>query len=325
MKKRSRDAQAEQIEMILEQLEKGVAPWVKPWQTLGNQRNAGTGRGYNGGNAVYLSAVMSSLGYNTPLWVTAKQATALGGHVKGRKTRNGEVVQEDEYNNSWAVIWFRPNERTKLDSDGNPVLDDNGDEETVTSWMRGVQFVYNVEQTTIDPKKYTKLLPAATKTQLERNDEIEAFLSKVHKSCGFKLQFGGDRACYSSMTDRISVPELDRFKSSEDFYATQIHEFAHATGHKSRLNRPLNNVFGSKSYAEEELVAELTAAFVGADFQIDGQCQHPEYLANWFEAVSKDKRIFNRAASKAKKAADFLRKAAAPKKAKKSEASKKAA
>lgn len=309
--KKSRDAYSEQLDSILEQLENGVAPWVKPWQTLGNQRNGKTGRVYSGSNALYLISIMTNKGYTTPLWVTTKQAKALGGHVKGRKMVNGVETQADEYDNSYLVVWFRPATSAKLDSDGEPVLDENGEVVERTSWIRGVQFVYNVEQTTIDPKKYAKLLPDVTQPNTnERNEEVEAALEAIHTDCGFELRFGGDRACYSSMQDRVSIPEMSRFVDTENFYATQMHEFAHASGHKSRLNRPLNNVVGSKAYAEEELVAEMTAAFLGAEYQMDGKCQHPEYINSWFTALQKDKRIFHRAASKAKKAADFLKKSA---------------
>jgi len=93
-------------------------------------------------------------------------------------------------------------------------------------------------------------------------------------------------------------------------YGTNFHEFAHATGHKSRLARGLDNTFGSDAYAEEELVAELAAAFIGAEFQIDGQCQHPAYLGHWFKVLDNDKQLFYRAASKAKKAVTFIKEAA---------------
>lgn len=310
---KKRNAQDEQVDLILDQIAKGVAPWAKPWQSLGAQRNARTGRLYNGGNALYLAAVADTMGYSTPLWVTAKQAQDLGGRVKGSKKTliNGELVevQKDEYANSWPVQWFRPCTKDKLDKDGQPVLNDDGEPEERTFWRHGVQFVYNVEQTTIPAKKYAKQLPKA-KAEHERNAEVEAFLTAAHKGCGFELSFGGDRAFYRPSTDAVRVPKDESFDKIEEFYATNFHEFGHATGHKSRLARGLNNSFGSDAYAMEELVAELTAAIIGAEYQIDGVCQHPQYLGNWFKVLDNDKQLFYRAASKAKKAAAFLQKAA---------------
>ena len=312
-RRRTRNAQDEQVEAILNQIAAGVAPWAKPWQSLGAQRNARTGRLYNGGNALYLAAIADLQGYSVPLWVTAKQAQDLGGRVKGSKKTlvNGELteVQKDEYANSWPVQWFRPCTKAKLDADGQPVLNDDGEPEERTFWRHGVQFVYNVEQTTIDPKKYAKHLPTV-KAEHERNAEVEAFLDNAHAGCGFGLSFGGDRAFYRPSADAVKVPKAESFKRIEEFYATNLHEYGHATGHKTRLARGLDTTFGSDSYAEEELVAELTAAFLGAEYQIDGQCQHPEYLGHWFKVLDNDKRLFYTAASKAKKAAAFLQKAA---------------
>jgi len=308
-----RNAQDEQLELILSQLSNGVAPWAKPWQSLICQKNAKTGRQYSGGNAIYLAAVADCFGYSTPLWVTAKQAQALGGRIKGQVCTlvNGELTetQADEWKNSWIVQWFRPDEREKKDEKGKPVLDKNGDPETVVYWRKGVQFVYNVEQTTIDPKKYAKLLPKI-KDKHVRNEDIETFL--INSRCGakFGLSFGGERAFYKPSTDSVRVPKSEYFKKIEEFYATQLHEFAHASGHKSRLGRGLDNVFGSPAYAEEELTAELTAAFIGAEYQIDGHCQHIEYLGHWFTVLENDKKLFYRAASKAKKAAAYLKNAA---------------
>jgi antirestriction protein ArdC len=60
------------------------------------------------------------------------------------------------------------------------------------------------------------------------------------------------------------------FKSAATFYATAFHELGHATGHKSRLDRDLRSRFGEKAYAAEELIAELCAAFLCAEFSLDG-------------------------------------------------------
>lgn len=303
----------EQVEAILNQIAKGVAPWAKPWQSLSAQKNARTGRPYNGGNALYLAAVSDLEEYKNPLWVTSKQARELGGRVKGsvKKLVSGELteVQKDEYDRSWPVRWFRPCTKAKLDADGQPVLNDDGEPEENTFWRRGVQFVYNVEQTTIDPKKYAKHLPQ-TKGEHKRNTDVEAFLKDAVRGCGFSLSFGGNRAFYRPSTDAVRVPKASSFRKIEEFYSTNFHEYGHATGHKSRLARGMDTTFGSDAYAEEELVAELTAAFLGAEYQIDGRCQHPEYLGHWFKVLDNDNRLFYTAASKAKKAVEFLQKAA---------------
>jgi antirestriction protein ArdC len=118
---------------------------------------------------------------------------------------------------------------------------------------------------------------------------------------------GGDRAFYHPTTDRVQLPELSNFKNLSGYYATAIHELGHWTGHKTRLDRDLSGSFGTQSYAFEELVAELTAAFVLNDFNYSGELEnHASYINNWLSALKDDKKYFFKAASLANKASEFL-------------------
>src|SRR5215470_15176740 len=86
-----------------------------------------------------------------------------------------------------------------------------------------------------------------------------------------------------------------------------FHELTHWTGHKSRLDRDLKKRFGSRDYAAEELIAELGAAFLCAEFGFDGDVRSAGYIASWIELLKGDKRAFFTACSKAAKAAEHLR------------------
>src|SRR6185369_9152954 len=88
---------------------------------------------------------------------------------------------------------------------------------------------------------------------------------------------------------------------------TAYHELVHWTGHKSRLNRDLKNRFGAREYAAEELIAELGAAFLSAEFGFDGDVRNAGYIATWIDLLKSDKRAFFTACSKASKAVDYLR------------------
>ncbi len=81
----------------------------------------------------------------------------------------------------------------------------------------------------------------------------------------------------------------------------------HWTAHKSRLDRDLKNRFGSRNYAAEELIAELGAAFLCAEFGFDGDVRNAGYICPWVELLKADKRAFFTACSQASKAADYLR------------------
>ena len=110
------------------------------------------------------------------------------------------------------------------------------------------------------------------------------------------------RAC----RDAIALPDPAQFESAAYYYATSLHEHAHWSGHKSRLARDLSGRFGDSAYAAEELVAELTAAFLCAALSISGRLRHAEYLGSWLKILKEDKRAIFTAAARATEAAGFL-------------------
>jgi len=100
------------------------------------------------------------------------------------------------------------------------------------------------------------------------------------------------------------------FRDVESYYGTALHELTHWTGHPSRCARELSGYrFGSESYAFEELVAELGSAFLCAELCITPEVRddHAAYLGNWLTVLKQDTRAIFAAASRAQRAADFLR------------------
>ena len=75
----------------------------------------------------------------------------------------------------------------------------------------------------------------------------------------------------------------------------------------NRLDRDLRSRFGERAYAAEELIAELCAAFLCAEFSLDGDMRHAGYIASWISLLKADSRAFFTACSKAQAAADYLR------------------
>jgi antirestriction protein ArdC len=173
--------------------------------------------------------------------------------------------------------------------------------------------VYFVKQLQVQDKgandeTATRLVPMMRKPMRVRNpdtrDELaDAFLH----STGADIREGHGEACYIPSRDFISMPAFAAFRGADNFYNVAFHELTHWTGHKSRLDRDLKNRFGSRNYAAEELIAELGAAFLCAEFGFDGDVRNAGYIANWIELLRADKRAFFTACSQASKAADYLR------------------
>ena len=272
------DVYAEVTADIVSALESGKEmPWVKPWKSVGALRNAFTNRAYRGMNTIILG--MSP--YSDPRWATYKQIASNGGTVlKGEKGTR-------------VTLW--------------KFFKDKKDESKIIPMLRTFT-VFNIEQTEgLTLPSMSELTDRAKENSPEKRDDLEA----VIHATGADIEYVGDKAYYSPSDDHIKIPTLESFKSQDGFYSTVFHELGHWTGAESRLNREGIvgfGGFGSETYAFEELVAELTSAFIGRDLGIDGQMQdnHAGYIKSWIKVLKNDKKAIFRASSLAEKAAKFI-------------------
>ncbi len=104
------------------------------------------------------------------------------------------------------------------------------------------------------------------------------------------------------------MPDRKRFLSDVHLYSSLLHEIGHWSGAKHRLDRDLSGRFGTNAYAVEELVAELSAAFLCADLGVshDPHENTAAYIDNWLAVLKADKRVIITAAAKAQAVADYL-------------------
>jgi antirestriction protein ArdC len=123
---------------------------------------------------------------------------------------------------------------------------------------------------------------------------------------GADFRIGGERAFYSPDHDFIQVPRPEAYFEPINWHRTAIHELGHWAGAGDRLGRDLSGGFGSKKYAQEELIAEMTSAFVCASLGIVPTVRHADYIGSWLVVLRDDDRAIVRAASAASKAADYL-------------------
>jgi antirestriction protein ArdC len=276
------------VASFVAQLEAGTAPWVHPWADEGKAdpslpHNARSGRPYQGVNVLLLWAAGQAFGYPTNGWLTFSQAKIAGGHV--RKGEHGQTV-----------VFMKPLTKIEPGEDGE-------DHERAVMLLRGYS-VFNVAQCEGLPDSLTAHAVDRPADLVE--DDADAFIAAT----GAAIRRGGDRAFYSPSGDFIRLPERQRFRSRQHDQATCLHELGHWTGHERRLNRTFGQRFGDHAYAVEELVAELTAAFLCSDLGIEGQLQHAEYLANWAASLKARPNILWTASSKASAAAAYLKQCA---------------
>jgi antirestriction protein ArdC len=269
---------------IVNLLEQEIIPWRRPWTTAGLPRNLVSRKPYRGINTFLLSAS----GRVSPFWLTLRQANQLGGRV--RKGEHG------------AIIVFWKTDETEADENG---------EQGETARRRFVLRYYkiwNVEQCEL-PQAALDQLP---KIETHQHDPIEAAERIIAAMPNPpEIRYAGDKAFYSPLTDRITLPPRELFAGAEELYATAFHEIGHATGSPKRLNRESiaeAAPFGSPVYSREELIAEMTAAYLCAEAGISPAVisNQAAYIQGWLAKLRGDKRMVVTAATQAQKAADYI-------------------
>lgn len=273
---------------IVESLERGVRPWLQPWNA---EHAAGritrplrhSGEPYKGINVLMLWAEAETRNFASPYWLTFKQALELGGHV--RKGEHGS-----------SVVYASTFKKKETGDDGQEV------EEEIPFLKEYV--VFNSQQCDQLPERFYALAEPP-KEKLERIAVADAFFANTKAD----IRTGGNRAYYAIAEDYIQIPPFEAFRDAESHAATLCHELCHFTRHPSRLNREFGRKkWGDEGYAMEELVAELGSAFLCADLAITPEVRedHASYIKHWLKILKDDKRAVFSAASHASKAVDFL-------------------
>lgn len=276
------DFRQDLTDKIIAALESGTAPWQKPWDGSAGgffPINPTTGKAYRGGNALQLMGQ----GYEDNRWCTFNQA-----NENGWKIRKGEKA-------TWIEYWKWSEKSKEIDEETGKEV-----EVSIEKTRPSVFYakVFNLSQMDNVPE-LVRTAPAWDPLEMAENAIIKSQANIIHDQA--------NRAYYSSSIDEIHLPPRTSFPSAEKYYATTLHEIGHWTGHESRLNRGLGNVFGSPEYAKEELRAELASLFLadrlGIPFEFE---QHASYVGSWIKALKEDKHEIFKAARDAEKIVDHV-------------------
>jgi putative DNA primase/helicase len=285
------DYRAELQAKLIEQIQAGTAPWQRTWtpgSSLGlpyNPFSADQGtrkatRGYRGINRLMLMMA----GFGDDRWCTFKQ-----GQENGLTVRKGEHGTRIE-------VWLSFEKADDTSEKKGESLDG-------TSTMRGVRYftVFNAQQ-------FENFPPCEHRAPMQEWEAIEK-AERVVADSGIPVRHQENTRSpyYSPSLDIIVMPTRGQFPNASAYYDTLFHENVHGTGHPSRLDRDQTGMFGSKSYAREELVAEIGSLFASAEIGIPHNVdRHASYVDNWLEVIREDKNAIPRAASAASAAIDRL-------------------
>ncbi len=258
------------LEAMIEKIENSDGKWIKPFSTS-FPTNYKTKTTYSGINVLNLWMISEENGYTTNYYLTYNQIKDLGGFIKA-----GEKASD--------VFFFKPIE----------FKDEETDELKTIPLLKSFK-VFNIDQTSLELEQ----------SEIIENPNIEEFI----KNTGIEIRNSAEGAYYMPRMDYIGIPNKAAFKSTEYYYATLLHELAHSTGHKKRLDRDMTGSFGSESYAKEELIAETTRVFLQVFLGLNNtemEEHNAAYLKGWLKPLKENPKGLWKIFSEAQKAFDFL-------------------
>lgn len=279
---------------IIAQIEAGTPPWRKPW--TGGKGGAAfplrhNGDAYRGVNILMLWAVADQQGYNSPYWMTFKQAKELGGTVqKGQKCARsvfyGSFEKDSEENNAATENAEAPKTRIPYAKTNN---------------------VFNADQIEGLPASFYVIPEPAQNLGTQADASLKAFF----ESTGADIITSDDpQAYYKPATDQVHMPPIETFHTTEGYFGTLAHEICHWTGSPKRLDR-IKKFQNREAYAFEELVAEIGNCLLCLHLGITPEFeQSAAYIEGWLTALKDDKGLIFKAASEAQKAVDYILSAA---------------
>ena len=259
---------------IIEKLECGFIPWVKPWQG-GEAVNYITQKPYHGINRLLLDGGE---------YITFNQVQELHAHIrKGSK--------------SHLVIFYKPFE-----------VVNNEEEEPELKFVLRYYRVFNINDVDgIESKRVH--IDNDNKRLAKPQEVIDNYINRE----GIRHQDDvvSNNAYYSPSNDMIVLPTIKQHTNSNEFYSTAFHELTHSTGHSKRLNRDLEMKasFGSKNYSREELIAEIGSAILMNMTGVETQqtlTNSAGYCQGWAKFLKGDANAILVAAAKAEKAVEFI-------------------
>jgi antirestriction protein ArdC len=302
-------------DLMINKIESISTDWKKPWfskkltSSTFLPQNI-TGRTYASGNAFLLFFLTEKENFQTPVFLTFKQA----------KAENTLILKGSE---SFPVYYNVLNAYHR-DTDEKITYDEfkelTAEEKKCYRLSSKVKYylVFNLDQTNfseIHPERWEVLKTKFSAPVDEDAEELKMYCNPILDNmlllkswvCPITLK-ASDKACYFPILDKIELPLKNQFVDGESFYSTQLHEMAHSTGIESRCNRTDFQDRKKEAYGREELVAEFTAALSGVLLGISSgiRDENAAYLKSWMKSIKQDPKFLLSVLSDSLKASKFI-------------------
>jgi antirestriction protein ArdC len=273
---------------IIECLQAGTAPWIRPWEA-GNipdrPYNPVSQAVYRGLNTIYLSIAALMKGYDDPRWMTFLQCNSKSWNV-----RRGEHAE--------TICYFS---RTTTRAEEDP---DTHEKVKRTYQLERPIFRYAC---VFNACQIEGIGPLDRKIFERRFDPLQKAEEIIHSHNPVIIYDQGNACFYRPSTDSIHLTPVAQFRSQDLYYSTVLHEMGHWTGHSTRLDRNISNLYGTPAYAREELRAEIASYMLSSDIGISyDPTNHASYIASWIEVLDQDKTEIFKASNDAERILHFI-------------------
>jgi antirestriction protein ArdC len=297
--------EAKITDLFINGLKQGIVGWQKPWITnvVGNVAYDSV---YTGANLFWANLHASMYGVQAHYATVAGAAKKLGykkqgnGYVDSKGAAVPFPIKKGA--KGLHLIRVTPIVKECKDANGNPILDSNGDKKTYSFPTIKGFVVFSVDHLNWDMSKY---IPEMKQNPLL--DSGESIL-KGYANCPEIIK--SNKAAYSPTVNKLYMPTIGQFVSSNEYYQTLFHELVHSTGHMDKLNRQgvaQFDRFGSHQYSYEELIAEIGAGMLCELSGIQMNVQNSQaYLNGWISKLESEPKWIFKAVNEAKKAVELI-------------------
>lgn len=275
-----------------------TSPWRKGYVKM-NFTNNISGKDYKGINRFHLMRSARKNGFSDHRWITYNQ-------MKAANEANGEPLYILEKGSKATKIefhqWITPEEaKERMERQKAKGVED----EMIVKredgyWVHKYYNVFNAQQ-------FVRFPELEQLSEDVKNAMLDSALENSEAPIHYDQM---DKNYYMPAKDEIHLVRKEYWEDKQKLYATALHEMAHSTGHSSRLNRPIENKFGTKEYALEELKADFASTIL---FQTYGLEQTEEqkknslaYLKHWYKILKEDPNQLVYAIKDAEKAVEYI-------------------
>lgn len=280
----------ELINMYISSLEEGEIPWRKRWIS-GANINGISKLEYKGINQLMLNFITYKEKYNDNRWFTYKQINDLGLKLVDAKGKGVPV----EF---WSAYNYKLKKRFNI-KEYEEYIDKYPEQKEDFRIIDRTAIVFN--------GSLIEGLEPINNNRINIDESI--YIRNILNKLKVKYEEIGNQAFYNPQEDMIILPKRELFVDKYSYYATQLHEICHSTGHESRLNRNLQ-VKDKKEYAREELIAEISSSFLMQDLNIPTTAEHYDnhkaYIQSWISILKDKPNELFKAINKSNKVVKFI-------------------